>query len=133
MLYRFLRQDEGFVNGLFAKNPDSNMSVVDHVTKGSRCEWKSQYISTCRSLDALTIFRSGGNNPMGQIVEIFEDQLPIEVIKIDLTTEANRMIHYPPNMCNHKLIYKFNNYADKFKEVLLVGHVPANCYQLLNV
>ena len=65
-------------------------------------------------------------NP-GQIVQISEDNLPVE--KIDLRTSANRSIHYLPGNDSNELINKFNNYANKFEEVLLVGDVPASHIQ----
>ena len=67
---------------------------------------------------------------MGQIVQILEDNLPVE--NIHLRTSSNRSNHYVLGMCPNELIDKFNNYARVFEEVLLVGHVPASHIQPLN-
>jgi hypothetical protein len=68
-------------------------------------------------------------NP-GKIVQISEDNLP--VVKIDLRTSSNRSIHYLPGNDSNELINKFNNYANKFEEVLLVGDVPASHIKPMN-
>ena len=64
---------------------------------------------------------------MGQIVQISEDNLP--VVKIDLRTQENRNNSYT-YMNSKDVIDKFNNYANLFEEVLLVGDVPASHIQL---
>ena len=123
MLYRLLRPDEDWQLGVSAKDPNSTKSVFDHVINGSSWGWQSKYIATCGSLNSVLTFRSKSVNP-GKIVQISEDNLP--VVKIDLRTSANRSIHYLPGNDSNELINKFNNYANKFEEVLLVGVVPAS-------
>ena len=126
MLYRLLRPDEDWQLGVSAKDPNSTKSVFDHVINGSSWGWQSKYIATCGSLNSVLTFRSNSVKP-GKIVQISEDNLP--VVKIDLKTSANRSIHYLPGNDSNELINKFNNYANKFEEVLLVGDVPASHIQ----
>ena len=126
MLYRLLRPDEDWQLGVSAKDPNSTKSVFDHVINGSSWGWQSKFIATCGRLNSVLTFRSKSVNP-GQIVQISEDNLPVE--KIDLRTSANRSIHYLPGNDSNELINKFNNYANKFEEVLLVGDVPASHIQ----
>lgn len=126
MLYRLLRPDEDWQLGVSAKDPNSTKSVFDHVINGSSWGWQSKFIATCGSLNSVLTFRSKSVNP-GQIVQISEDNLPVE--KIDLRTSANRSIHYLPGNDSNELINIFNNYANKFEEVLLVGDVPASHIQ----
>ena len=126
MLYRLLRPDEDWQLGVSAKDPNSTKSVFDHVINGSSWGWQSKYIATCGSLNSVLTFRSNSVKP-GKIVQISEDNLP--VVKIDLRTSANRSIHYLPGNDSNELINKFNNYANKFEEVLLVGDVPASHIQ----
>ena len=129
MLYRLLRPDEDWKLGISAKDPNSTKSVFDHVINGSSWEWRSKYIATCGSLNYVLTFRSKSVNP-GKIVQISEDNLP--VVKIDLRTSSNRGIHYLPGNDSNELINIFNNYANKFEEVLLVGDVPASHIKPMN-
>ena len=134
MLYRLLRPDENSQLGLWAKNPESNVSVFDHVIKGSSREFDSRYISTFGSLNAMLKFKSKCWNPDAQMVQICEDNWPVND-KIDLRTLEFRSGHY---ICDNleypnALINQFNNHAKKFEEVLLVGHVPPNKIQLVDV
>ena len=131
MLYRLLRPDESLsvrlLQGLSAKQPSFNISVVEHVSTGSSAGFQSQYISTSGSLNSVLQFRK---NIEKEIVQISEDCLP--VTKIDLRTSSSRSEHFVPGMFPNELINKFNNFARVYEEVLLVGHVPASHIQLLN-
>jgi len=129
MLYRLLRSDENWQDGLSAKKTNSSTSVFEYVTNGS---WGSlsKYISTCGSLNSVLSFRSKSRNPQGQIVQIWEENLKIE--KIDLRPATNRMQFYINCSYSNKSINKFNNFARVFEDVLLVGHVPASHIQPMN-
>ena len=131
MLFRLLRPDESFNDGLCAKDPYSTTSVFVHVTRGSYGP-KSKYISTCGSWEAVDYLRSKSKNP-GLIVKIHEEKLPSSVEIIDLRCQENRdcYIEYDDDDDDEDSISKFNNFANKFEEVLLVGHVPASCLELL--
>jgi hypothetical protein len=122
MLYRILRPDQNWKLGLFATNPNSDISVVDHVTKGKKMGWKSPYISTCGSLISVLELRREIGIPNAQIVQISEDNLP--VVKIDLRTSSNRDNHYVPGEDSTDLINTFHYVARVYEEVLLVGYVP---------
>ena len=128
MLYRLLRPEESCEDGLRAKNPHSNTSVFVHVTRGSYGP-QSKYISTCGSWEAVNYLRSKSSNHE-QIVKIHEDRLPSKVKIIDLRCQENRddYIEYDDD---EDSISKFNNFANKFEEVLLVGRVPARCLELM--
>ena len=130
MLYRLLRPDEDWQLGVSAKDPNSTKSVFDHVINGSSRGWQSKYIATCGNLKSVLTFRSKSVNRQGQIVQISEDNLPVVII--DLRTSSNRSIHYLPGNDSNELIDKFNNYANKFEEVLLVGDVPASHIKPMN-
>ena len=122
MLYRILRPNQNWELGLFATNPNSDISVVDHVTKGSQRGWKSTYISTCGSLNSVLEIRRQIGTPNAQIVQISEDNIP--VVKIDLRTASNRDNHYVPGEDSTDLINTFHYVAKLYEEVLLVGYVP---------
>lgn len=124
LLYRLLRDDENFHLGLSAKDPNSNVTVFNHVAYGSNGLNNSKYISTCGSLEAVRRFASKSWYG-GKIVSINTDLAPgVEVI--DLRDLSVRQIYIPPNALD---IDKFNNFANAFEEVLLVGNIPANCIQ----
>ena len=125
MLYRLLRPDEKWKDGLTAKDPNSDVSVFNHVINGSGDGNKSKYISTCRNLATVNTFKSNSTNP-GQIVKILEDDLPVNII--DLTTQENRKKYYSSNPSDNE---RFNNFAKCFQEVLLVGNVPASHISLV--
>ena len=122
MLYRLLRKSEDWQDGLKAKNPNSSLSVFEHVTKGSIGEFKSRYISTCGSLNSVKRLKRKTKTRGAQIVQISEDNLP--VVKIDLRTSSNRENHYVLGDDSNKSINRFNNFARVYEEVLLVGYVP---------
>ena len=125
MLYRLLRSDEKWEDGLRAKSPLSETTVYEHVTSGS---WGSQskYISTCGSLHAVLSFRLNCKDN-SSIVKIWEKNLPID--KIDLRTEENRKKYLIYGNYDSNNI--FNRFANKFEEVLLVGNVPETHVELL--
>jgi hypothetical protein len=130
MLYRLLRPEESCKDGLRAKNPHSNTSVFVHVTRGSYGP-QSKYISTCGSWEAVNSLRSKSRSP-GQIVKIHEDKLPSSVNIIDLRCQENRDDYIDDDDDDDDdEVSKFNNFANKFEEVLLVGHVPARCLELM--
>jgi len=128
MLYRLLRADESCEDGLYAKDPCSTTSVFDHINIGSWGQ-QSKYISTCGSLEAVNSFRSNSYNP-GRIVIIQKDKLPSSVEIIDLRRQENRN-HYIYYVKDTGSINKFNNFANKFEEVLLVGYVPERCLEFM--
>lgn len=123
-VYRLLRPEEKYANGINAKDPKSTTSVFEHVLDGS---WgtSSKYISTCGSLQSLTDFASKSKNP-GKIIKIKIETLPQNVKMIDLRDKPERMkyIKYTDDTAK---IRKFHNFANKFNEVLLAGHIPASC------
>ena len=126
MLHRLLRPDEDWQFGLRAINPNSTKSVFDHVSSGSSPGWQSQFISTCGNLNAVITFNKNILNPT--IVKIWENNLPTE--KIDLRTPENRRNYYTDCPDLYKSNLKFDNYAKKFEEMLLVRYVPATHVEL---
>ncbi|XP_063419261.1 uncharacterized protein LOC134702100 [Mytilus trossulus] len=127
-VYRLLRPEENYENGIRAKNPNSSTSVFRHVLGGS---WgpTSKYISTCGSLQALRDFASKSRRP-GEIIKIKIDMLPENVEIIDLRDYLKRM-EYIEHTNDEDEIRKFNNFANKFEEVLLAGCIPASCIELV--
>lgn len=130
MLYRLLRPEENWEDGLTAKNPNSHTSVVEHISTGSNRGSQSPYIATCGSLNAVLSFRSKSNISSLHIVQISEDNLP--VVKIDLRTWSSRRKHYVPDVDSNESINKFNNFARVYETVLLVGYVPKTHIQLMD-
>ena len=125
MLYRVLRPDEKWEDGLRAKSPLSETTVYEHIISGS-CGPQSKYISTCGSLHAVLSFILNSTNN-SSIVKIWEKNLPID--KIDLRTNENRKKYLIKG--NYDGNNKFNGFANKFEEVLLVGDVPVTHVELL--
>ena len=128
MLFRLLRLDENLQNGLSAKDPNSGISVLTHVINGGK---SSKYISTCGSLSAVLEFKSHCVVPGTVIVKILDEKLPVDVVKIDLRTPADRLPWYTNGPNCGELNYKFDNFSSKFEEVLIDGYVPNTLLQLL--
>jgi RHS repeat-associated protein len=110
-VYRNLRPDEDPVNGLVAKSPAATYTPAGHVLNGSRVNWRSQYISTTRSLAAANQWASG------RMVRIDLDKLSGGIF--DLSTDAGRAKHGIKG-------FTAINRAKSSGEVLLTGHVPAD-------
>lgn len=129
LLYRLLRGNENFQFGLSANDPNSNVAVFNHVAYGSNGP-DSKYISTCGSLEAVRRFASNSWNG-GMIVSLNTDLAPgVEVIDLrDLLVRNN----YIPQNASAEALSRFNNFATAFEEVLLVGNIPANCIQLIEI
>lgn len=130
MLYRLLRTREDWEDGLSANSPNLDISALNHVINGSQSGWKSQYIATCGSLNAVLMFRRKSRNKKAPIVQISEDNLP--VVKIDLRTWSNRRKHYERDIRNNLSINNFNYFARIYEVVLLVGYVPRTHIQLMD-
>ena len=117
-LYRVLRDDENpEENGLTAKNPNANELLENYVANGS-WKMKSQYISCSNNKRYAKDF---GNN-------IFEHP-PFRIAKLDrnkIENDASITVHdvsdggYGYGFTDSKAI----NFARKFGEVILQGHVP---------
>lgn len=119
ILYRLLRPDEDPKNGLTAKNPNSNVSVDDHVTKGSS-GLPSKYISCCKSLKAVEEFAFKSVVYPKRIVRIeLNKHWPSITNIIDLTEKETRETKI--------LNEKGRNFAKHFEEVLVVGKIPPEC------
>ncbi|VDI22637.1 Hypothetical predicted protein [Mytilus galloprovincialis] len=125
-VYRLLRPEENYANGIRAKHPNSTTSVFKHVLDGSYRS-TSRYISTCGSLHALRKFAQKSRSP-GHVIKIQIDALPDDVEIIDLRDYHERM-EYIEHTDDEDEIWKFNNFANKFEEVLLSGYIPASCIQ----
>ena len=120
MLYRLLRPGELIENGLSAKNPFSDTTVLQHVTNRSDATLKSKFISTCGSLQAVLAFNGTTPNPI--IVKIWEKNLP--VVKIDLRTPCTRYIY----STDQDIL--FHQHTNMYQEVLFVGYIPETHVEL---
>ena len=125
VLYRVVRSDENPNKGLVAKDPSANKTVLSHVNCGGRLKYKSQFISTSKSLDAAKHYKEKhekkGETGL-QIVKIDLHALPKKCnLKIvDLTIEENRKKYLGKAVCN--------NFAKASQEVLLTCDVPIPCH-----
>ena len=120
MLYRLLRPGEIIENGLSAKDPFSDTTVLQHVTNRSDATLKSKFISTCGSLQAVVAFSRNIPNPI--IVKIWEKNFP--VVKIDLRTESTRYMY------STVADTIFHKYTYEYQEVLFVGYIPETHVEL---
>jgi len=117
-LYRILRPDEK-LSGIVAKNPQASKTVLSHVNCGSRPNYKSQFISTCASLEtALYYSQKAKEEGKGKLrIAIIDiNQIRSTAQFVDLTTDANRDHYLGEAVCK--------NFAKKSEEVLLVSNQP---------
>lgn len=126
-MYRLLHPTENPALGLSAKDPEADVTVEEHVTNGSYGR-DSQYISCSKSLDAILEFASKSCNYPRRIVEInIDESYPeIEMI-IDLTDQDTLDNEIP--MDNDR----GRNFANYYKEVLIVGYIPKRCITQLKI
>ncbi|KAK3101051.1 hypothetical protein FSP39_000589 [Pinctada imbricata] len=127
-LYRLLRFDEDPEKGLTAKAPSANIRLVDHVAYGSRGR-SSQYISTCSNYRSVMELASICRDGHIRIVKIDLRRLPSNVRVFDLTSNLNRKLNFEDRdgaaYCNA------NVHAERFSEVVIVGHIPSDCVELI--
>jgi hypothetical protein len=111
VLYRVLYPDEDPALGLVAKDPSATEPVWSHVLNGGKPWFKSQYISTSRSLAILLQFAARRG---GLIVEIDESQVIGDIIDIS-TPEGARA---------QDLSGKAYGLARHWREVLIRVSIP---------
>lgn len=127
-VYRLLRPNEDYTQGLYAKTPASPVSVFDHVLNGSSWGSVSKYISTCGDRNVLEAYFVSKSVMPGKVVMINTNMLQPNQI-IDLRQQFQRDPFIPP-FADPESKNRFNNYANRFQEVLLEGYIPPNSIQL---
>lgn len=127
VLYRLLRPEEEknfMTDGLSAKDVNSTVSVNDHVTNGSRGP-PSKYISCSKSEEAIMDFASKSITQPQTIVKIQIDPDDPSIEIIDLTDRWT--------LDKHVYVESGRNFARKFDEVLIKGHIPPECISVLPI
>ena len=117
ILYRLLRADENPAEGLRAKKPGRGMTIHGHVSSGSRNKG-SQLISTSKD---PTYLADTWHQPGQRMVAIDTDKLGSNVQIIDISTREKALAAGVGSGSA--------NFPSKSKEVLLVGHVPAEALE----
>lgn len=120
-LYRILRPDEN-PEGIVAKDPDAQKSVLSHVNCGGRDGYKSQYISASNSLEGIENYMKKGtaNGLTGLRIGQFNvSKFPESCQMIDLSKTERRNEYLGDAVCK--------NYAKASREVLLQCNVPIPC------
>lgn len=117
IVYRLLREGEIIKNGISAKKPDRGMPIHGHVSSGSRNNG-SQYISTSIDSKVLEKWKQPGQRMISfDTDDVIPDMLGNkEIIDISTIDKAKA----------HGVGVVSANMAASSKEVLIVGHVPAN-------
>ena len=121
IVYRILRPDEN-PDGIVAKNPETQRSVLSHVNCGSRPNYASQFISSSASLEVAEYYKKKGEEKglTGLRIGMIEvDKLPPTCQIIDLTNEENRDQYLRNAVCKV--------YATRSAEVLLRCSEPIPC------
>ncbi len=117
ILYRLLRSDENWTEGLTAKKPERGMTVHGHVSSGSRNKG-SQFISTSKD----PVYLADRWHQPGQImVAIDTDKLGKDVQIIDISTKEKAIAAGVGSGSA--------SFPAKSKEVLLVGYVPPSAME----
>ncbi|XP_052080480.1 uncharacterized protein LOC127718474 [Mytilus californianus] len=143
LLFRLLRDEEVSLiqNGdsITAKSLLSETSVVDHVTSGLQSN-PSKYISTCTTVDIVKEFAANlvksnktKTSKTFHIAKIDVNKLiPTQFEIIDLCSDEIRRKQIMKEHDEVK-IANFHKVCDKYKVVLLVGHVPSRCIGILKL
>nr|XP_034320333.1 uncharacterized protein LOC105317842 isoform X3 [Crassostrea gigas] len=127
-VYRVLRDDESYTDGLYPKDIYSQVSLIDHVEHGSRKGHKSKFISCCKTKNGVKRM-AGYINSTKPVVRINVTKLDSKnVTVIDLT---DRRIRHQ----NLKASQRACNYAEMYEEVILqpVNHIPAECVEKIGI
>ena len=119
-LYRALSPDENIENGLVPRAPGPDDKVKFYVNYGGKKVDKSQYISTCASLEKAIACGRGVIFLPVRIAVIDRTNLDPGTTVIDLTTSENRYKYLVPS------IYSIC-FAKKYEEVLLQSDKPIPC------
>lgn len=119
-VYRVLRDDESYTDGLYPKDIYSQVSLIDHVENGSRKGHESKFISCCKTKNGVKRM-AGYINSTKPVVRINVTKLDSKnVTVIDLTKWRIRQQ-------NLKASQRACRYAKMYEEVILqpVNHIPA--------
>ncbi|MFL0122934.1 hypothetical protein V2611_14155 [Tenacibaculum maritimum] len=118
-VYRVVRPEENLKLGLVAKNPDATYTITGHVLHGSRPKFKSQFISVTRDIKVAKEWAEKTGN---RIVKI--DTKLIEGNVYDLSIQAGQTKYLKGNTAKR--------FANKSKELVIEGKVPAEAIEKLN-
>lgn len=129
-VYRLLRPNELYKEGLRPKNIESKASLHQHVAAGSK-GLHSRFISCCYTLHALRRLAGLTNHPslVREVVRINISKLNLEEVKvIELFIEDVREKHIKEGS-------KAWGFAENFQEVILEPktHVPADCIERIGI
>lgn len=109
-LYRILRNDESCDEGLIAKDPSKQKTVLSHVNCGGRPKYTSQFISFTSSIEVANYYRNKFGSTL-RIATVDIQKIPQQCTLIDLTTATNRDKYLGNAVCK--------NFAKASCEVLL--------------
>ncbi|XP_062604925.1 uncharacterized protein LOC134266722 [Saccostrea cucullata] len=128
-VYRILRFDETYHNGLRPKNIFSRVSLQQHVERGSKGQ-ESRFISCCKTLYGIERLGSLTNEfqRIRQVVRINITKLKDRARVIDLTKEEIRARHISPYSTAW-------GYAERFEEVIIdpTSHIPSECVEKIGI
>lgn len=129
-VYRLLRPNEPYKDGLRPKNIESKASLHEHVAGGSK-GLHSRFISCCYTLRALHRLARLTKHPslVREVVRINITKLNREEVKvIELLIEDVREKHI-------KVGSKAWGFVEKFDELILEPktHVPADCVERIGI
>lgn len=129
-VYRLLRPNELYKEGLRPKNIESKASLHQHVAAGSK-GLHSRFISCCYTLHALRRLAGLTNHPslVREVVRINISKLNLEEVKvIELFIEDVQEKHIKEGS-------KAWGFAENFQEVILEPktHVPADCIERIGI
>lgn len=120
-VYRVLRPEENPKLGLFAKNPERNITIEGHVLNGSKPNFHgSQYISTTTDYNVAKAYAQQDGS---RIVKIDLNKVPDTVNIYDLSTKVGQDVYLKG--------ITSKNWANSSKEVLLEGTIPPEALTII--
>lgn len=129
-VYRVLRIDEPYEEGIYPKNLHSKVRLEEHVLRGGsrgRSSTKSRFVSCCKTINGVYGMARNTNkkNYTRDVVKINISKLPKEVTVIDLTDNYTRNQHLHDDTALR--------YAEMYEEVILEPKmctcIPSECIQ----
>ena len=125
-IYRLLRFNESYREGLRPKNINSRTNLQKHVKEGSKGV-QSRFISCCKTLSGLRSLGGITNESsrVRKVVRINISKLDRDKVKVIDLTDCDTRRHYINSSS------RAWGFAEKFDEVILdpVSHVPKECVE----
>lgn len=126
-MYRLLRPDEPYLEGLYPKDVNSKTSIREHIELGNQGKYQSRFISCCKTMKAIErmVEKHCSDLAYRHVVRINISKLnPKDVTIIDLTVKETVAQHLAGG-------FKAQTFSRFYEEVILEPKtcIPGECVE----